>query len=212
MGVLLSVANISEEFWKTRKEYPPVTCNFKRRYLDVGIVLKYIENANSILDLGCGEGQILLMLRELSNIKKYYGYDLSEIFINNLVKRWGNYPGLEAKVVNFIETDDIPITDVCICMGVMLYILNDNDLEYMLSNIKSNILICRIPCNLDVDRLEIDKFSKEFNFNYAAVYRTLPEYVSILSKFFNIKSIDRCYPDEIESLYGSKQFFFVCKK
>jgi len=200
----------AEKFWKNRKEYPPVTCNFQRRYLDLGIILKYIEGISSILDFGCGEGQNLLLLRELTDIKNYYAYDLSKVFIKNLIKRWGKYPGLEAKVVNFIKTNNLPETDMCICMGVTPYIFDDVALKYMLSNIRSKVFICRAPCNLESDRLEIDKFSDEYKENYAAVYRTIPEYISILSEYFVIKSIDRCYPDEIESEYGSKQFFFVC--
>jgi hypothetical protein len=129
-----------------------------------------------------------------------------------LIKRWGDYPGLEVKFINFITTDKLPKTDMCICMGAMLYIFDDNDLKYMLSNIKSEIFICRVPCSLESTRIEIDKFSEEYGENYAAVYRTIPEYISILSEFFNIKSINRCYPDEIESKHGSKQFYFICNK
>lgn len=206
------MSKTAEEFWKTRNEYPPVTCNFQRRYLDLGIILKYIDGVDSILDLGCGEGQVLLMLRELTDIDSYYAYDLSKVFIHNLIKRWGHCPGLEARTGNFTTISKYPETDMCICMGSMLYVFDDDALKYMLSNIKSKIFICRVPCNLESGRLEIDKFSKEFEDNYAAVYRTIPEYISILSESFNIKSIDRCYPDEIESKFGSKQFFFVCEK
>lgn len=203
----------AEEFWKTVKEYPPFVYTFQRRYLDLGIILKYTGDINSILDLGCGEGQILLMLRELTNIKKYYGYDLSQTFIDNLISRWGNWPGLKASTTNFSTFfNEFPKTDVCICMGVMPYIFDDAVLNSMLINIKSKLLIVRVPCIFEQNRLEIDKFSDDFNDRYAAVYRTIPEYISILSKFFKIKSIDRCYSDEIESKYGSKQFFFVCEK
>jgi len=205
------MSKTAEKFWKSRKEYPPVTCNFQRRYLDLGMILKHIDGVSSILDLGCGEGQNLLMLRELTGIKNYYGYDLSKVFIKNLAKRWGKYPGLKTKTVNFTEISNLPETDMCICMGVMPYV-DDESLKYILSNIKSKTFICRVPCNLESDRLDIDKFSEEFKGNYAAVYRTIPEYISILSEFFTIKSVDRCYPDEIESEYGSKQFFFVCER
>jgi SAM-dependent methyltransferase len=208
--MLLIMDKVIEKFWKTRKEYPPFIYKSQRRYLDLGIILEYIEGVDSILDLGCGEGQILLMLRELADIKNYYGYDLSQVFISNLIKRWGNYPGLETKVINFTTVSELPETDMCVCMGAMPYVLDDNDLKHMLSKIKSKAFICRVPCNLEPDRLEIDKFSKEFDADYAAVYRTISEYIDILSESFNIKSIDRCYPDEIESKYGSKQFFFVC--
>jgi SAM-dependent methyltransferase len=206
------MSKITEEFWENRKEYPPVTCNFQRRYLDIGIILENITDVNSILDLGCGEGQALLMLRELTNIKNYYGYDLSPVFIKNLINRWGNCPGLETKVANFTIFNKFPKTDMCICMGVLLYIFNDVILKDMLKCIKSKVFIVRVPCSLDKNRLEINRFSEDYKDNYAAVYRTIPEYIFILSEFFNIKSIDRCYPDEIESKYGSKQFFFTCEK
>ena len=201
----------AKTFWMSRKRYPSFTCNFQRRYLDLGIILKYIDDTNSILDLGCGEGQNLLMLRELTDIKDYYAYDLSSVFIDNLIKRWGNCSGLNAEVVDFTIIDDIPKVDMCICMGVMLYIIDDNDLKHILSSICSRSFICRVPCSLERNRVVIDKFSEEHGYEYAAVYRTVPEYMSILSEFFDIKSIDRCYPDEIESKYGTKQFFFVCE-
>ncbi len=206
------MSKVAEKFWETRKEYPPVTCNFQRRYLDLGIILKHIDGVNSILDLGCGEGQVLLMLRELTDIDSYYAYDLSKAFINNLTKRWGNLPGLETQAGNFITAEKFPKTDMCICMGAMLYVFNDDDLRCMLANLKSKVFICRVPCNLEDSRLEINKFSEEYKDDYAAVYRTIPEYISILSESFDIKSIDRCYPDEIESKFGSKQFFFIGKR
>lgn len=165
----------------------------------------------SVLDLGCGEGQVLLMLRELTNIKDYYGYDLSKTFIDNLICRWGNVPGLTVQEGNFTTIDDFPTTDMCICMGVALYVLDDKIMKNTLSNLNSKIFICRVPCSMN-DRVEINKPSKEFGANYAAVYRTIPEYIDMLSESFEIKSIDRCYPDDIESEHGTKQFSFVCKR
>lgn len=203
-------SKVAEKFWKTRCDYPPFIYNHQRRYIDLGVVLEHIDGVRSILDLGCGEGHILLMLRELTSIKEYYGYDLSSVFITNLIKRWGKYPGLSTKVADF--TVGLPETDMSICMGVMSYIFDDNELKQMLSNIKSNIFICRVPCNLTGEKVEINKFSKEFNDIYAAVYRGIPEYISILSNSFNIIDINRCYPDNIESKYNSKQFFFICKR
>jgi len=201
----------AEKFWSTRTKYPPVVYKSQRRYLDLGLILKHSDRVSSILDLGCGEGQLLLMLRELTNIDYYYAYDLSQKFIDSLIIKWGDFHGLNAKVESLAKSLlKFPKTDVCICMGVMHYML-DYDLSFMLSNIESNLFICKMPCSLN-SRVKIDKFSKDYNDNYAAVYRTLPEYVSALSEFFTIKSIGRCYPDKIESKYGTKQFFFICEK
>jgi SAM-dependent methyltransferase len=204
-------SKVAENFWLTRCEYPPVVYNFQRRYLDLGIILDYIDGVESILDLGCGEGQLLLMLRELTDIKDYYGYDLSKTFIENLRHRWGNNSGLTTQEGNFTTISDFPTTDMCVCMGAALYVLDDKIIKNTLSNLKSKIFILRVPCSMN-DRVEIDKFSKEFDADYAAVYRTIPDYISILSDSFDIKSMDRCYPDSIESKYGTKQFFFVCKR
>ena len=200
----------AEKFWKTRTEYPPVIYNSQRRYLDLGLILKHVDGANSILDIGCGEGHLLLMLRELTEIEIYIGYDLSQIFINNMKKRWGDCTKLQVRAMNFLETGKFQLADMCTCMGVMPYI-SDTGLKYMLSKIRSVWFICRAPCSMN-NRIEVDKFSENYNDNYAAIYRTLPEYISILSDFFNIESIGRCYPDEIESKYGTKQFYFVCEK
>jgi len=202
-------SKVAEKFWETRDEYPPVIYNYQRRYLDLGIILDHIDGVESILDIGCGEGQVLLLLRELTSISEYHGYDLSPVFIDNLIKRWGKWPGLSTEVASFTESE-LPEADMTVCMGVMLYVFDDDGLKHMLSNVKSNIFICRVPCSME-ERVEINKFSDEFGSNYAAVYRTIPEYISILSDDFNIKSIDRCYPDEIESKHGTKQFFFVCE-
>ena len=202
----------AKKFWKTRNEYPPFIYKSQRRYLDLGTVLKYINNINSVLDLGCGEGQLLIMLRELTNIKNYYGYDLSTVFIKDLINRWGNYSGLNTQATDFTTLDMFPNTDLCLCMGVFPYVFDDEVLKHVLLNITSKLFITRIPCTLGQKRIEINKFSEDLGDRYAAVYRTIPEYISILSEFFNIKSINRCYPNEIESGYGSKQFFFVCER
>lgn len=212
MGVWLGMNKTTKSFWMSRTEYPPVAYNFQRRYLDLGAILKHVGGARSILDLGCGEGQTLLMLRELTNISNYYAYDLSKVFIDSLIKRWGDYPNLVAEVEDFTEPFEFSETDLCICMGALLYVFEDDGLGCMLSNINSKRLVCRMPCTLKTKKQEIDIFSKEYSGKYAAVYRTLPEYISILSELYNIESIDRCYPDEIESGYGTKQFLFVCKR
>jgi len=198
-------------FWKNRREYPPVIFNYRRRYIDLGKVLKFTSDAEKILDIGCGEGSLILMLREVSNIKEYYGFDLSVHFIKNLKKKWGDFPGLKTAEYNCGLGGKLPKVDLCVCMGVMLY-MSDIEVEKMLSSVDATKFLCRVPCVLGKDRIEIDKFSKEFNDRYVATYRTISEYLNLLNKFFKVVSVERCYPDEIESEFGTKQFFFVCDR
>jgi len=205
------MSSMAEEFWRTRVEYPPVHCNSRRRYLDLGVILNHVGEVKSLLDLGCGEGQNLLMLRELTDIVYYCGFDLCENFIHGLRKRWGEHPGLIVRTLDFVDTPGFPKVDLCLCMGVLLYVFDDDELRNMFARLKTKKLICRMPCTLTTKRLVVSEFSEEYGAVYSAVYRTVAEYISILSESFVIKSVDRCYPDEIESRYGSKQFVFICE-
>lgn len=149
----------------------------------MGTVLKYTNNNKSVLDLGCGTGYMLLMLRELTDIEYFFGYDLSKTFIDKFKNRWGTDKKLIAEDVNFLEKH-LPQTDITLCIGVLVYIFDDSLISNMISGIQSNTLIIRVPCNME--RLEINKYSSELKSQYAAVYRTVEEYYNILSQYFNV--------------------------
>lgn len=121
-------------------------------------------------------------------------------------------PGLETKVVNLISLKKLPMTDVTLSLGVFPYIFDNNDLHRILGNIESDLLIVRVPCTFNKEDEIINKFSDDLGENYASIYRTIDNYVSILSDHFVVSEISRAWPDEIESRYGTKQFYFVGRK
>ena len=155
---------------------------------------------------------MLLLLRELTTIKKFYGYDISSEFINLLKSKWGIYKELNTKVVNFIELPDLPRTDVTLALGSFPYIFDDGILCDVIAQINSNKLIVRTPCTIKKEYEVVNKFSEDLRDNYASVYRTVEGYTEILSDYYVINDVFRAYPDEIESKYGTKQFFFICKR
>lgn len=203
--------NVAKEFWKNRSRYPNYPNLIKRRLMDLNFMVPFLDNASSILDLGCGDGYLLRALRDFTDIKTFYAYDISNIMIESLKKSWGNLKYLNAEACDFVKKDNYPKTNIAIALGSFVYI-DDNDLRVVLSNIISDILIFRSPCTLKKEDEIINKFSEDLGGNYSAIYRTVNNYISVLSDYFTIDNICRSYPDEIESKYGSKQFFFVCER
>jgi len=203
----------AKNFWRARTKYPNYPNLLKRRLLDLNFLIDYVIDAESILDLGCGDGYLLLALREFSSIKRFYGYDLSGTMICKLRDRWGDvHGGLNAAVFDFVENNNYPDTDVIISFGSFPYVFDVKELKNIVSNINSDIFVVRSPCTMRREDEIIDKFSDDLGDNYSAVYRTVDFYVFMLSEYFVVDNVCRAYPDELESKYGTKQFFFVCKR
>jgi SAM-dependent methyltransferase len=208
----MNVTKVALNFWKNRKQYPNYPHTLQRRLIDVNFVVEKLSGVKSILDLGCGEGAMLLALRGFTEIDTFYGYDISPNLIEKLLNEWGKSNGLSVEVINLITIEKLPETDVTLSMGSFSYIFKDEELHKLLRNVKSDLLIVRASCTLNKEDEVINKFSEDLGENYAAIYRTVSNYKSILSKHFIVSEISRAYPDEIESKYGTKHFFFVCKK
>lgn len=200
-------------FWETRIKYPDYPNTLKRRLLDVNFISNRIHSMNSVLDLGCGDGSTLLSLREFTEIKVFYGYDISPNLIKQLKNKWGKWSGLNTYTGDFLHLKDFPKVDITLSLGSFPYVFDDADLFKLLETINTEWLIVRAPCNINEEHISevINKYSEDLGDNYAAIYRTRSTYIHILSKKFDVFETTRAYPDEIESKYGTKHFFFVCK-
>jgi len=202
---------VAKEFWTNLSNYPNYPNTLRRRLIDTNYVVSKVYNSLAVVDLGCGDGSLLLSLREFTKIIDFYGFDLSERLINNLICKWGTWPGLHAHVVNLTELTYLPKVEFVLSMGSFPYIFDDNDLINLLKIIDCNNLIARAPCTLKAQDELINKFSNDLCANYAAKYRTVDSYKSIFMSHFDKVDVSRAYPDKIESKYGTKHFFFDCK-
>lgn len=200
----------AKAFWENAEFYPSYPFVKERRKYEIDYLLKNIPfEAESLLDLGCGNGSTTILLRELTYIKKFYCYDIGEAMLSTI---GGNRDSeLITKVWNANEDNfEFPSTDVTISMNMFPYIFDDEILEKTISNVKSDIFLFRVTC--ETDRLVINNFSEDLGKSYSACYRTLMEYADIVNKYYTEVEIIRCFPDEIESRYGSKQYFFKCRR
>jgi len=205
----MKINDTIKKFWTERLTYPNYPNTPQRRFIDTEFILDRVAQSKSLLDLGCGEGSVILALREFTNIIDFYGYDMSPGLLDILKRKWGDWPGLHIEKSNIININ-YPKTDVTISLGSFPYVMDD-DLESILKAINSDLFIVRSPCTSKKEDEIINKYSEELKENYAAIYRTVHNYIGIFSKYFVVDVVKRVYPDNLEGKYGTKHFWFVCK-
>lgn len=197
-------------FWENQTYYPSYPFIKERRKYELDFLLQHLPtDAASLLDLGCGNGSTTILLRELTYITRFFCYDIGQGMLSTI---GGNRDSeLITQVWNATDTDyDLPSADVTISMNMFPYVFSDETLDEIVSNIKSDIFITRITC--DKERIEINKFSEDLGHDYSAVYRTVNEYETTFKKYYTEVTVTRSFPDEIESKYNNKQYFFICKR
>lgn len=196
--------NTAKEFWRRQEDYPNFDFVKKRRFHELNYLLPKLKGT-SLLDLGCGDGALLECLFHLTDLK-LYGYDISEALLKNL-----NNPKIETKVYDCCNPTEMVATDITLLAAVLMYIFEDTKVDKLLSMIKSDMLFVREPCSLTNDEITCGH-SEKLNDEYAARYRTVPHLMELLGKHFVVEGCCRIYPDEIESDFGTKQFYFQCVK
>ena len=202
----------SHTFWSCQDAYPNYDFTNIRRMHDMMFISKYTPDARSLLDIGCGDGTISRMIAQLSNIENFHHVDVSDKLLKIARDKWH----LE-KYATFTSWDVCKIqhpvsVDLAIMLGVTPYIFDDKDLLNVLKDIHTKYLVVRSPCTLKKEDEIINKFSANLNDMYAANYRTIGNLLNIISDIYIIHNVQRSYPDEIESRFGTKQFIVFCEK
>jgi len=110
----------------------------KRSTYLVGIVRKYVETTDSILELGCNVGRNLCYLYNVG-YRKLLGIDINETAVD-LVKGF-MYP-IKA-VAGTIEEriDEVPQQDLIFTMAVLMHLHPDSDFVFEKIAAKTNLLL-----------------------------------------------------------------------
>lgn len=188
-------------YWQSQSEYPfPFTR--RRRIHELNYLVPRLERsaARSLLDLGCGDGSLLECLLRLTDLTELHGYDVAADLMR------GIDPRIHTEVFDIARPGTLPVVDATVVAGVIQYIFDDEIVAGLFSRLTSPIVWVRSTCSLkpEGERVERD--------GYASYYRTLPQTYDLLSRHFAVAAVDRAYPDELESPFGTKQFYFEARR
>lgn len=86
-------------------------------------------NGHSVLDAGCGHGDLRAYLHQLYPQVKYCGMEQIPELMDEAIRRYGNWPQTSFICGDFIN-DAIPLADYVIASGSLNYFNNDADYIY----------------------------------------------------------------------------------
>ena len=143
---------------------------------------------------------MLECLLRLTDFQEYYGYDLAEALLTHID------PRVTTQVYDLNHPTPLPLVDATIMAGVIQYLFDDQAVDQVLSQITSPVAWIRSTCTLQAENEPVERNG------YASLYRTLPNTHGLLERHFEVCAVDRVYPDAIESPFGTKQFYFECRR
>jgi hypothetical protein len=194
----------ARKFWVNQEQYPNYGTIKDRRLHELNYLVPKIKDKDSLLDLGCGDGALIKCLKELTNIKTFYAFDIAEKMMVNIPAVIGYY--------DCYNPVDLPKTDVTVFSGVIPFLFDEDIIHDNLSRIQSDLIYIKSPCSMETQDILVDTFSEQLNSNYSSIYRTIPTMFRIIEKHFKIIEVNKIYPEDIESDFGTKQISFICKK
>ncbi len=187
-------------YWKAQDSYP-FAFTRRRRIHELNYLVPRLARSGCkrLLDLGCGDGSLLECLLRLTDIDEFHGVDVAAGLMHGIDSR------VRTAEFDISNPGDLPAVDAVIVAGVIQYVFDDEVVAALFARIQAPMMWVRSTCTLAERRETVERDG------YASNYRTLPETHALISRHFQVTAVDRVYPDELESAFGTKQFYFEAR-
>lgn len=190
----------------------------QRNNKEKNILLSYINQPQTILDIGCGIGRWAGNLEQC--IKFYTGIDYTIGFIDIAKSKYNksNYQFLSMSAENIDKTKLLNSYELTIITGVMMYI-NDKSIPKLLetiNNLTQNIIYIQESVCTNGYCLTLNKhFSEALDDNYSAIYRQPSEYELFFKKYlidFEIVEADKLLDETMQTNAETNAVYWIMKR
>lgn len=195
----------ARRFWTRQTHYPEYGTIKRRRLHELNTLAPMLDGVRSVLDVGCGDGALLRCLAEVTDVEELAGCDYA--------------PTLAAKAPGFFKWDatgdvSLPECEFVTCCGVIPFLFDDADVLRLLRHIKAAApqAYFRAPCSMGDKPIEVASYSEKLGEDYFSLYRTPEQLRKLINSVFRVVDSGRSYPDEIESEFGTRQFWVRCSR
>lgn len=191
----------AKTFWQSQTEYP-FAFTRRRRIHELNYLVPRLAKVQGkrLLDLGCGDGSLLECLLRVTDFEEFHGYDVAADLLRDID------PRVHTAVYDIANPGPLPDVDAVIVAGVIQYVFDDAIVEALFARMTAPVVWIRSTCTLQQQAELVVKDG------YASKYRTLQETLALLSPHYQVTAVDRIYPDELESAFGTKQFYFEARR
>jgi SAM-dependent methyltransferase len=188
-------------FWKAQTRYP-FAFTRKRRLHELNYLVPRLQKTGGkrLLDIGCGDGSLLECLLRTTDFDEFYGYDIAVELMH------GINPKIRTAAFDIANPGPLPDVDVTIVASVIQYVFEDAHVDALFASLTAPVVWVRSTCTV---KPQAERVVRD---GYAAHYRTLPDVHALLSRHFEIAAVDRAYPDELESAFGTRQYYFEARQ
>lgn len=203
------INEFAQEFWRQRAESTDASIRWTDQRMldvDVSLLVGVVPQGASLLDLGCGTGDVFLAI--LDRLSRVTAVDMIPDFLDRIPSD-PRITTVASEVASFASADTF---DVGIMFGVVTHLTLEQErgaYEALRAAVPHGTVVVKNQCGRDAD-LDVDRWSEAFSSRYIGRYPHVDAQAARLREVFGEVEVVP-YPAEVNQWADSLHVAFVCR-